>query len=152
MPEVGLVAANEAGLVLDRVALVPKPGPDLVAVAAGWAGAGRGPRHTAVSGGGLAASVAQGSRPRDAAVAWLTPVAAAHPPLRCSARPVIAITGTDKTWSLTAGVPVTGGPARGQWMSSTLDGHSSGCPGVGLLIGTSGLAIFALMGPFGADT
>ncbi|HEV7830795.1 MAG TPA: hypothetical protein VGP04_18510 [Pseudonocardiaceae bacterium] len=32
MPEVGVVAAAEAGLVLSRVALVPEPGPDLVAV------------------------------------------------------------------------------------------------------------------------
>jgi hypothetical protein len=32
LPEVGVVAAAEAGLVLSRVALVPEPGPDLVAV------------------------------------------------------------------------------------------------------------------------
>jgi hypothetical protein len=34
LPEVGLVAAAEAGLALPRVALVPRPGPDLVAVTA----------------------------------------------------------------------------------------------------------------------
>ncbi|WP_245645346.1 hypothetical protein [Pseudonocardia acaciae] len=34
MPTVGLVAAEEAGLVLARVALVPRPGADLVAVTA----------------------------------------------------------------------------------------------------------------------
>ena len=34
LPEVGLVAAAEAGLALPRVALVPRPGADLVAVAA----------------------------------------------------------------------------------------------------------------------
>lgn len=34
LPEVGLVAAAEAGLALERLALVPDPGPDLVAVAA----------------------------------------------------------------------------------------------------------------------
>jgi hypothetical protein len=34
LPEVGLVAAAEAGLVLPRVALVPRPGADLVAVTA----------------------------------------------------------------------------------------------------------------------
>lgn len=34
MPELGLVAAQEAGLVLSRVALVPRPGTDLVAVTA----------------------------------------------------------------------------------------------------------------------
>jgi hypothetical protein len=33
LPAVGLVAAEEAGLALDRVALVPRPGADLVAVA-----------------------------------------------------------------------------------------------------------------------
>jgi hypothetical protein len=32
MPEVGVVAAAEAGLVLSRVALIPDPGPDLAAV------------------------------------------------------------------------------------------------------------------------
>jgi hypothetical protein len=34
LPEIGLVAAAEAGLALERLALVPDPGPDLVAVAA----------------------------------------------------------------------------------------------------------------------
>ncbi len=34
LPEVGLVAAEEAGLELSRLALVPRPGADLVAVAA----------------------------------------------------------------------------------------------------------------------
>lgn len=34
LPEVGLVAAAEAGLALERLALVPDPGPDLVAVTA----------------------------------------------------------------------------------------------------------------------
>ncbi len=34
LPEVGLVAAAEAGLALSRVALVPHPGPDLVAITA----------------------------------------------------------------------------------------------------------------------
>jgi hypothetical protein len=34
LPDVGLVAAAEAGLALPRVALVPRPGPDLVAVTA----------------------------------------------------------------------------------------------------------------------
>ncbi|HEY9414198.1 MAG TPA: hypothetical protein VIQ30_05525, partial [Pseudonocardia sp.] len=34
LPEVGLVAAQEAGLELARLALVPDPGPDLVAVTA----------------------------------------------------------------------------------------------------------------------
>lgn len=34
LPEVGLVAAAEAGLELSRLALVPRPGPDLVSVAA----------------------------------------------------------------------------------------------------------------------
>jgi hypothetical protein len=34
MPEVGVIAAAEAGLVLSRVALIPEPGHDLVAVTA----------------------------------------------------------------------------------------------------------------------
>ena len=57
-PDLGLVAAAEAGIALERLALVPYPGADLVAVTAAlldgldssWPSAGRVPRGATGSG------------------------------------------------------------------------------------------------------